>query len=230
MGLREQNREQRRARVLCVSRKLIAEGGVEAISMRRLAQESGLAVNTIYALFGPTREHIFRALWDDGLVQLGRNLDESQETDPLKIGPNLVTAVAEFVIDNANIYRPVFLARMDSGAINDLSEFGLGASMGRKALQVAASAGSLRDDIDLDVLNEQILLAFTAFAQLWATGAIGDDEFRYRVLYGTHLSLCAVASDEARPQLNKALRKSARSLRKYRLKNSQEPRVQLKGD
>ena len=61
--LRQVNIESRRRRILEAARNLIATGGMQALSMRKLAAESGLAVTTLYNLYG-SRDEILFALRD----------------------------------------------------------------------------------------------------------------------------------------------------------------------
>ena len=64
--LREVNIESRRQRILEAARSLIAGGGMQSLSMRKLAAESGLAVATLYNLYG-SRDEILFALIQDGV-------------------------------------------------------------------------------------------------------------------------------------------------------------------
>ncbi|MDE0890512.1 MAG: helix-turn-helix domain containing protein, partial [Phycisphaerales bacterium] len=55
IGLRERNIELRRQKILEAARVLLSRGGLGALSMRKLAEEASLSVNTLYNLWG-TRE------------------------------------------------------------------------------------------------------------------------------------------------------------------------------
>ena len=55
-SLRERNVAARRQRILDAARGLILRGGVQALSMRKLAEASGLAVKTLYNLWGVANE------------------------------------------------------------------------------------------------------------------------------------------------------------------------------
>ena len=65
-SLREDNIESRRQRILEAARGLIAGGGMQSLSMRKLAVESGLAVTTLYNLYG-SRDDILFALVQDAI-------------------------------------------------------------------------------------------------------------------------------------------------------------------
>ncbi|MDE0890535.1 MAG: helix-turn-helix domain containing protein, partial [Phycisphaerales bacterium] len=58
-GLRERNIELRRQKILKAARGLLSRGGLGALSMRKLAEEASLSVNTLYNLWG-TREEILK--------------------------------------------------------------------------------------------------------------------------------------------------------------------------
>jgi AcrR family transcriptional regulator len=52
MGLLEDQKAERRARILAAARRLIAERGFDGLTMRDLAQASRVSVPTLYNLFG----------------------------------------------------------------------------------------------------------------------------------------------------------------------------------
>ncbi len=56
------NQRLRRAEIRAVTRRLLAEEGVEGVTMRRIARESGFALQTIYNLVGPRDQAITDAI------------------------------------------------------------------------------------------------------------------------------------------------------------------------
>ena len=67
--------------------------------MRGLAEEAGLAVNTVYALFGRSRDDILKAILEEGVADLDRMLHEKESDDPLAVGPTLAATVADYLIE-----------------------------------------------------------------------------------------------------------------------------------
>jgi AcrR family transcriptional regulator len=51
-GLRERGKARRKERILQAAKRLLAEGGIEALSARKLAAEAEVSVRTLYALVG----------------------------------------------------------------------------------------------------------------------------------------------------------------------------------
>jgi AcrR family transcriptional regulator len=61
-GRRERNAEARRQQILWAARVLLSRGGLGALSMRKLAEEASLSVNTLYNLWGTQNLAVERAI------------------------------------------------------------------------------------------------------------------------------------------------------------------------
>lgn len=215
MGRREESREARRQRALEAARRLIAKGGVEALSLRALAREADLAVNTVYALLGRSRDAILASVVADGIEELGRTLADRAIRDPLAAGVALAETVTDYVIERGDLFRPVVLAgdRADGNWGRDAA-----LAQGRALLEAARAEGRIRSGFDLELVAEQIDLAFRGWARRWARGEIGDAHFRRGFVHATQLALLAVASDSARPEIERAIRRLERAPRKGALR------------
>ena len=217
MNRREENRAERRDRVLNAARKLIAEGGIEALTMRRLAQDAELAVNTLYSLFGGSREDILKAIIEDGIQDLDRILHEKTIDDPLTMAPAIANTVADYLLEHEGVFRPAFLA--EAHAVHQ-GEIGWGdvtaLELLREALGGAASEGHLRDDIDLDLLGQHIFQSFRSSGRRWAAREIEGDEFRARAVYAVYVALLAAGTDEVRSALLDSFHAAERELAKAR--------------
>ncbi len=211
MGLRLKNLSLRRERVLTAARQLIAAGGVEALSMRKLARRSGLAVNTVYNLFGRSRDDILESLVDDGIERLDRALTGAHIDDPLRLGPELIGAAVDHIVDAESVYRPVFLAELGSTQNHRWGDR-RALWMGRSALEAAMRAGLLRDDLRPELLSEQILQSFQHAARLWAVGELDAGQFHSRAMYGLWVCMLAAATDESRPALAAELKAVEREI------------------
>ena len=218
MSRRDESRNERRAQVLKAARKLIAAGGVEALTMRGLAAESGVAVNTIYAIFGRSRDDVLGALVHDGIAELDRRL-QPQENGLPKGGANFVATIVDYILEEPRVFRPVLLAEAhaavgwgDAAAIEH----------GRQMLELLVAEGVVREGTDIEVLGEHIFQNFRILSWRWARYEIGDDEFRARWLYSTQLALVAVASPESRAAFESELEKLARKARRLRNRRRKE--------
>ena len=206
--LREVNIESRRRRIVEAARSLIANGGMQSLSMRKLAAEAGLAVATLYNLYG-SRDDILFALIEDGIDRMVPILDaEAPVEEPLARCRAVVTVSVRYFAENAAIYRPMLVAGYEGlscGADADRRLAKRAANMQREGIEQAIAQGLLADTLDPERLGEQIYHGYELAAVQWAFGMIDADGFRARALYGMYLALLAVASDAVRPQLEAQL-------------------------
>ena len=73
--VREETRDERQERILTAAQKLIAEQGVDAVTMAELAAETGLSRPAIYQYFS-SREHVLAELVINEMADLSNAIDE----------------------------------------------------------------------------------------------------------------------------------------------------------
>ncbi len=209
VSLREINVEARRHRILDAARRLIAEGGMAALSMRKLAAEAGLSVTTLYNLYG-VRDEILNALIHDAVDRMEPVLDaEAPLDDPLERCRAIITVSVAHFDEHEAIYRPMMVASyegLSSTAVADRRMAKRAAGMQSEAIEQAIAQGLLHDTLSPDRLGEQIYHGYELACVQWAFGLIDIAGFEARALYGLYLALLAVAIDEVRPQLEAHLR------------------------
>ena len=214
-SLRQVNVEARRQRILAAARTLIAAGGTDALSMRKLAKQAGLSVTTLYNLFG-ARDEILQALVVDAIDQMQPILErEAPLDDPLERCRAVITVSIRHIVERQAIFRPVLIAAhqglayggFEAGKISQLA-----ARMQAVAIEAAVEQGLLRDLLDPTLLGRQIYHGFDLASAQWARGALDESGFRARALYGLYLALLGVATDAARPRIETELRELEKEL------------------
>ncbi len=110
MGLREQRRQEGRARILDAARDLFETDGVAGLSIRLIAKRAGMPAMTLYRHF-PSRTAIVRALWAEAFVPLFVELDaaEATETDPRARLRKVAQAFVDYWLRFPARYKVVFL-------------------------------------------------------------------------------------------------------------------------
>ena len=112
-SLRERNVAVRRQQILKAARVLLSRGGIGALSMRKLAEEAELSVNTLYNLWG-TREEILRALTLDARDRMEASLPlETSPEDPIAYCRTLVQATIREMCRQHEFFRPMILAWLE---------------------------------------------------------------------------------------------------------------------
>lgn len=111
--------------MLEVSLRLFVDGGPEALSMRKLAAEVGVAPMSLYRYF-PSKAHLMRHIWRDIVARASAHGHAACETAP---GPEAalrayLDGFLQYWLSNPEHYRVVFghitpPAHADSGADSD---------------------------------------------------------------------------------------------------------------
>ncbi len=214
-SLREINCDVRRKRILEAARKLIARGGMQALSMRKLAAEAGLSVTTLYNLYG-VRAEILHALIDDAVDRMDAILDaEAPLEDPLERCRAVITVSIRHLSENEAIYRPMMVADYEGLALEATADRRIAvraAGMQREALEEAVAQGLLLDTLDPQQLADQIYHGYELACVRWGFGQLDAALFQARALYGLYVALLAVATDALRPKFEAELRKLQREL------------------
>jgi AcrR family transcriptional regulator len=213
MGLREENTERRRERILGAARELVAREGMSGWSMRKLASAAHVSVPTLYNLFG-SKEDIRQAMCAGFFDELDRDLEEKSLDRPLEQSLAFVTEAVDHVVDRAALTRPVLLAQ-EHGRGGERLTTPLAIERHRSAIQAAMDQGDLHDDLRADLLAAQAYEGFQRAALLWARGDLDASNFRDKAMYSACVCLLAAANDTARPELLRITRRLERKLARW---------------
>lgn len=200
VGLREENIERRRQRILTATRELIGRDGVDGWSMRKVADAADVSVPTLYNLFG-SKDEIRAALVGGFFDELDRSLDDGAPPDnPIERVLAFAAAGVDTVLARAATTRPALLAQEHGGG-GEHRTTPMAIERQRAAFQAAMDAGHLRTDLRADHLAAQAHDGFHRAAILWARDKLDASAFRSRALYAVCVCLLAVATDESRLEL-----------------------------
>lgn len=214
MGKREENRTARRQQALAAARSIIAEDGVEALSMRRLAAACGLAVNTLYALF-ESREGVLAAVIGDGIERTAAEAVGRGARSPLAEARALVETGVRQRVAEAAYTKPMYRALAAAGSQQEAGRRHATPVL-RGILARAVAEGLLREDVDLALLTDHVLSVFVGAATRWAFDELDAKEYEALARYGLALALAAAATPTAMPELHGELHDAERRLRAAR--------------
>lgn len=184
----------RRARILAAARTLIANGGLEYVTIRDVADISKLSIQTIYNLVG-NRAQLVEAAVSEFILMT------AQHAASLKTYPNVFLALADLIWVNA-ARNPEYTRAATIGCnghalplygnIRERNARSLRRLLNRHYMSVARDRG-----VDLNMIAIHITALVGAMAVEWARGMIDLAEFRYRLAsaYGT-LLVGLVSSEE----------------------------------
>jgi len=205
MNLWQRNRDRRRRRILAAARRLILEGGVERVSMRRLAEAAEVSVATLYSLYG-SKDGVLVAVMADLLDAVEARLTQIPASAPLTRARTIITASVDHFAADRDLYRRVLAGgyRRELRRVSGLEA--RAAAMQEAAVATAIREGLLRDDLPAGELGRQIFRGYEAAMLEWALGCGDDARFRREALYGLYICLLAVAAEQTRKQILDELR------------------------
>ena len=205
---------------------LLSRGGIAALSMRKLAEEAQLSVNTLYNLWG-TREEILHALTLDARDRMEASLPiETSPEDPIAYCRTLVQATIRELCRQHEFFRPMILAWLEGEIAGQPSPVEPMAHSIRVLAQIiqAARKGGL---LECPMKPEQVAWQIEHGAQFasiqWALGRIDDAHFEARALYGVNLAFLGIVHDVRRPEIRTKLKGLERKLRMLSAGSEKEP-------
>ncbi|KHK90248.1 TetR/AcrR family transcriptional regulator [Novosphingobium malaysiense] len=188
-SLRRQRR--RRAMALAVTRKVLAESP-EQFTMRRVAEECGVTVQTLRNGFG-RREDLLVAAFNDHTSAVWRALDRTSR------GPFLFLDLA-LVYHRCAAQTPHFLRAMVMCAMASTRPLALaqrhGATIKSAHLRSLAQSGTLRTGVDAQALGAHITRLNTFMMYEWAQGGTAA-ELRRAMIDGNRLLLMGALTGHA---------------------------------
>jgi AcrR family transcriptional regulator len=201
----ERRQERTRRNVLDATSALIAEAGVDGLTMRKLAERAGVAVATLYNQFGD-RGGVLVAFVSAGLDQLEVELGAQPDAGPVDTTRALFDALDENFAAEPEVWRPIF-ASLKPG----MGAHGMGAVGDRVVAYIeadfakAAADGLFVVDCDVGALARHVFTTRMNRVEKWAQASIGWDLYRSSSTLGLELILAAVL---AGPFRSRALERS----------------------
>src|ERR1043165_2427905 len=175
-------------RIFLAARGLFDEGGVEGISMRRVAEKVGITPMAIYKHY-PDKDALLNALMLDGFAAWEARVGRLEAEAPLAWLDQMSEAYLDFALDEPRRYEAAFLLKA-SAARRYPGDFEAGRAPAVSRLMAhvdeAKARGQMRDIPTID-----IIISFTALVQglvdMHRAGRFGD-EASFRAAYRKALS------------------------------------------
>ena len=197
----ERRQERTRQGVLDAAGVLIAESGLDGLTMRKLATRAGVAVATLYNQFGD-RSGVLVAFVSSGLDRLEVEFDAQPAREPIETTRALFEAFDAEFAGQPEVWRPIF-STMRSGP----GSHGMGPVGDRvthfieQDFAKAAANGMLVIGADVETLAQHVFTTRMNRLEKWASGIIEWAQYRTSSILGLELTLAAVLAD---PQARQA--------------------------
>jgi len=190
--------ERTRQSVFEAVRTLIAEGGIEALTMRRLAERADVAVATLYNQFGD-RQGLLVAFVDAGLDELEERIDALPSAEPIDVTRQLFSALDDEITDRPLVWRPIFAMLNAGPGAHGMGDVGdRVVAIIRADLDKAAASEMFVGDVDTEQLARHILNSRMSRLERWALGIIDWDLYVQSSQIGLELIVASVLVDPHR--------------------------------
>ena len=213
MGLVDEQKAERRARILAAAQRLIAAHGFEGLTMRELARVSRVSVPTLYNLFGGKHALLLGEL-EQTFAAVAASLEHARG----RTVADRVLAACE-VHTREMLARPrywrelvhVFLVSEETRTVRHQIEARYRALM-EHVLRDAQAAGELVAWADPVAIAQQTYGSYVLATIAWGRGDLDDEEFRAVTILGQCLVLLGLARGRAATQFERRAREMQRTL------------------
>jgi len=212
MGLLQDQKAERRARILTTARRLIAERGFEGLTMRDLAQASRVSVPTLYNLFGGKL-----ALLVGELDETFARVDASMRAASGPTFVERVVAGCEAANDDL-LAVPRYSRALVHLTLVSPETRPMRREIGRRyvammagTIRDAQAAGEIAEFVDAEAVAARAYAHYVATMIQWAVGDLDDGEFRTATLLGPCLMLLGIARGGAARDLERRVRELQRA-------------------
>jgi TetR/AcrR family transcriptional regulator, regulator of autoinduction and epiphytic fitness len=151
-SLRQEQASATRRRILGAARRLFAAQGYTTVTMRDVAAEAGVAVQTVYVTFG-TKLSLAQGIVDSAMEEIGRDRQALVERAQAALTPEVVLRTVAAIARHAyERYADVFLFLREAGdprLVAEATRFdGFRLEGQGPAIQALAQRGALRRTLD----------------------------------------------------------------------------------
>lgn len=189
MGSHEENKADRRGRIIAAARDLIRETGRTGLSMRALAARAGVSLATPYNLFGSKRG-VLEALLEANLQEFRHALSQSASPDPIDRILDVVSLAARVYVADQAFYRALHLALFEADNTELRRLYGPGRQQFWEDLVgEAIAADLLLEEVDPETLSRTIRYIFAGVLHDWATSGMDAARLEAEFGYGVSLAL-----------------------------------------
>ena len=200
---RTANKIKRRQRIIDCAGELIAQDGLDALTLSRLAKKADVTIPTIHNLIG-RKDAIYQVLVEQMLDEITAAFEAKDVSDPIVAVETFIDRLLGLFAGNESLYKAAYMAGERKGYFEHDSQTGVFARSVDLAYQVCQTGrirGDLEGRIDTRQLANRLFASQRLARQDWVAGYIDLETYRVRVLSGMFVTLCADASPDFKNRL-----------------------------
>lgn len=200
---RIENKYKRRHHIIACAGDIIAEEGLDALTIAKLAKRSDVTIPTVHNLCG-RRAEILDTLVSEAMANVMKAATNFDPADTIPALEDFIDGLVGLIATNETYYRAAFIAGERINFFDHQSPDGIVASSRNYAREICAQAikqGRLLGHIDEELIAQRLFSSQRLARLDWMHGYIDLKTYRKQVLTGMIITLCADASPDFKKQL-----------------------------
>jgi AcrR family transcriptional regulator len=216
-GIREKGKARRKDQIIQAAKRLLASGGIEALSTRKLAEEAELSVHTLYALVG-SKEQILAEVMRDNHNRVLSDILEINEQHPIEQMFAIVESTYQIIAEDSAAQKPLMRVLMTlfyEGNLNPNPWWLLAQEKGWMESAVAAAIKQkiLRADFPPTAIADLLMKIYLANLREYLFDKVSLETYRDSTNFEFWFSLANIATDNFRAKYLKRAKQAAALLR-----------------
>jgi AcrR family transcriptional regulator len=217
MDLVTEQRLARRGAILETARRMIAQKGYEAITMRDLAEHCRVSVPTLYNQFGG-KDALLAAAVEEHFTGVLNPADLAAARPGFERLERLVSQVASQLLTLSGYHRRLIeaFASLEQTTAVQQRIAGRLTTVFAEQLVAMRAARQLEVWVDTDLVAEQLTSSCISAAVVWSSGMLPDSHLEPAIRYATALVLVGITRGQVAAKLKKALVRSQEDILRVR--------------
>ena len=196
-----------------MARQLIAEKGYSGVTMRELAEKSGVAYKSLYDLYG-SKDNLLGKAIEERLRLVFESIDRAVTSRGFERLMDIIERTSSYTLEIPNLARA-----LEPILASDPAKFSIGENMQkfhREALLDIKRQGDLEDIANVDYLLHDVMLASGAVRLYWANGVIVDEDLAKAQKYSAAKAIFPFLSGSSRDLALRVIRDLHPQLARHR--------------
>ena len=197
------NKHKRRDHIVACAGKIIAEDGLEAFTIARLAERADVTIPTVHNLLGK-RADILNTLVNETMTEVMAAATGFDPSDTIAAVEDFINGLTRLLATNESLYRAAFIAGEWTNYFEHRSTTGIVAQARNQARLICKNAiaqGKLEGRIDEEQIATRLFSSQRLARLDWMHGYIDLETYRTQVLTGMLITLCADAAPDFKEEL-----------------------------
>jgi AcrR family transcriptional regulator len=215
-GVREKGKARRKQQIIQAAKHLLAEGGIEALSTRKLAEAAELSVHTLYALVG-SKNAILEAVMADNHNRVLADILEVDEQNPIDKIFAIVDSTYRIILEDSATQKPLMRVLMTlfyEGGLNPNPWWMLALEKGwmTSAVAEAMRLKLIRADYPAAAVADMLMKLYLANLREYLYDKVSLETYRTATNFEFWFCLSNLATDRFRDEYGERAQIAAEAL------------------